>query len=93
MRVNDPRFLLRKQIERKVNELYPNVYTPLYSMIAFSSRPYTEALRIDQQQRILIDRLMALENIEERWDSTEVEQVIHQSIRELQGGFLRENVA
>jgi kynurenine 3-monooxygenase len=81
-RVNDSRFLLRKQIERKVNQLYPNVYIPIYSMIAFSSRPYTQAMEIERRQSVVIDRLMALDQIEERWNSAEVEQIIHELIQE-----------
>jgi kynurenine 3-monooxygenase len=89
-RVNDPRFLLRKQIERKVNRMYPNAYTPFYSMIAFSSRPYIEAMQVEQRQRVIIDRVMDLEHIEARWDSFEVEQIIHQLIRDAGTGMLVE---
>jgi kynurenine 3-monooxygenase len=81
----DPTFLLRKAIERKVNQLYPERYLPLYSMIAFSDMPYAEALRIDREQRTLIDRLMSVKGIEDKWDGAEVEHLIAELMCEFSG--------
>jgi amino acid adenylation domain-containing protein len=61
--VGDRAFQLRKAIERRVNELYPDRYMPLYSMISFSLMPYTEAWAREQSQRRLIDTLCADERI------------------------------
>ena len=80
--VGTPEFLLRKAIERKVNQLYPHEYRPLYSMIAFSCMPYTEALRIDREQSQLIDRLIKIEGIGERLDEPEVESQIRALVRD-----------
>lgn len=76
--LGDSRFHLRKKLERKVNSLYPEQYLPLYSMIAFTTLSYVEAHERERAQQALIDRLLELDNIEERWDSQEVETVIHQ---------------
>jgi kynurenine 3-monooxygenase len=59
----DPQFVFRKQIERRMSELYPNRYQPLYSMIAFTCMPYVEALAIDQEQRLIVDEIMRVRNI------------------------------
>ncbi len=63
-RMCDPRFRLRKKLENMVYQRHPDKYTTLYSMIAFSSIPYREALRIDQRQRQLIDRIMQTPRID-----------------------------
>jgi kynurenine 3-monooxygenase len=64
-RVADPRFLLRKKMERKLAQRYADKYTSLYSMIAFTCMPYAEALRIDMEQRSLLDQIMSRVGIEE----------------------------
>jgi kynurenine 3-monooxygenase len=74
--VGTPGFLLRKEIERKINQAYPEKYKDLYSMITFTCMPYTEALRVDREQRTMVDQLMCLEGIERRLESPEVERVI-----------------
>lgn len=76
--LGDPKFLLRKALERKINQMFPNRYTPLYSMIAFTCMPYVEALRVDREQRSMIDYLMNTPAIETNWDSREVENLITQ---------------
>jgi kynurenine 3-monooxygenase len=74
--VGDPEFLLRKEVERKINGAYPHKYKDLYSMITFTCMPYTEALRRDREQRTLIDRVMALEDIGQKLHSAETERFI-----------------
>jgi kynurenine 3-monooxygenase len=69
-------FLLRKKIERRINQRHPEKFKDLYSMITFTSLPYTEALRIDREQRVITDRLSAIEGIEEKLDSPEINSVI-----------------
>jgi kynurenine 3-monooxygenase len=76
--LSDPQFLLRKAIERKVNQMFPDQYTPLYTMIAFTCLPYVEALRKEQKQSLLIDEIMKLERVEEQLESHELdEQIAH----------------
>jgi kynurenine 3-monooxygenase len=81
----EPTYHLRKAIERKVNHLFPDRYLPLYSMIAFTNMPYAKALQIDREQRALIDRLMSVEGIGDKWDSLDVETLIGQLMREFSG--------
>jgi hypothetical protein len=38
--------------------------------------PYTEALRVDREQRTVVDQIMRVEGIERKLDSPEVEHVI-----------------
>lgn len=74
--VADPKFLLRKKIEKKIFEKHPSKWVPLYSMVTFSHTPYHDALMIGKKQEKIMDEIMAWEHIEERWDSDEVEQQI-----------------
>lgn len=85
-RVADPRFLLRKKIEAKVSALYGEAYLPLYSMVTFSDLPYSEALRKGREQDALMESIMALPDIEARWDSAEVEAVVRAKLGEPSSG-------
>jgi kynurenine 3-monooxygenase len=74
--VGDPGFLLRKKVERRINELFPERYMPLYSLVSFTNTTYVEALRQDRAQRHLIDRVLALPGIAERLDGEEIREAI-----------------
>ena len=65
----DPMFQLRKKIEAKFSDRFPDLWTPLYSMVTFSPEvPYSEALRVGDEQKEVMDKVMALPNIEQDWD-------------------------
>lgn len=72
----DTGFLLRKRIEGHFAEKHPDRWVPLYSMVTFSNKPYAEALRIGDEQRAVMDKVMNLRDIENRWDSEEVDRYI-----------------
>lgn len=67
-----PEFLLRKKIERRLAEHYPDRWQPLYSLVTFSHTPYHEALAIGELQDDLMAQFMAQPDIESRWDSDEL---------------------
>lgn len=75
-KVGDPQFLLRKKIEKMISEMYPEQYVPKYSMVSFTTIPYADALAAGKKQDAFFERIMALENIEENWNSTEVVTLI-----------------
>lgn len=65
----DTKFQLRKKIEAKFSEQFPTLWTPLYSMVTFSPDvPYSEALRIGDQQDQVMEKIMGLPNIEDDWN-------------------------
>ena len=65
----DRRFQLRKLIEAKFSGRFPELWTPLYAMVTFSPEvPYSEALRIGNEQNQVMEKIMGLPNIEEDWD-------------------------
>jgi kynurenine 3-monooxygenase len=75
--VADPMFLLRKKIEARFNEKYPEKWIPAYSMVTFSPHiRYSEALSKGKFQDKIMDEVMQLANIETNWNSDEVEQLM-----------------
>jgi kynurenine 3-monooxygenase len=82
-RVGDPHFLLRKTIERQLQELYPNRFAPLYSTVAFTCTPYAEAVRLDRVQRAAVDRIMALDGIETAIQGPELALLAKRYIQEV----------
>jgi kynurenine 3-monooxygenase len=81
-KVADPMFVLRKKIEAKFNAKHPALWLPLYSMVTFSDIPYADALTLGQWQNSIMEKVMALPNITERWDSLEVEEYMHSLVKE-----------
>lgn len=72
----DPVFLLQKKIEAKFSEKHPDKWLPLYSMVTFSNTPYSEALKLGDRQKAIMDEVMQLKDIETLWDSSTVEEFI-----------------
>lgn len=53
-KVADPFFLMKSTVDRKLNELFPETWQPLYSMVTFSNMPYSEARQqAKRQERIM----------------------------------------
>jgi kynurenine 3-monooxygenase len=67
--VADPEFLLRKKIEAKFSEMYPEKWMPLYSQVTFSEIRYSVAYNQGQIQNKIMDEVMAIPDIENCWDS------------------------
>ncbi len=72
----DPKFLLQKKIEKRFADKHPEKWIPVYSRVTFSDRPYAEALKIGDAQEKIMQQVMQMPNIEEQWDSVEVENRI-----------------
>jgi kynurenine 3-monooxygenase len=75
-RVGSPHFLLQKKIEARIHERHPSKWLPLYSQVTFSEIPYSTALANGKRQEEIMQRVMQLKDIETKWDSDEVEQMI-----------------
>ncbi|MEO1516063.1 MAG: NAD(P)/FAD-dependent oxidoreductase [Bacteroidota bacterium] len=80
--VSDPPFLLRKKIEKHLERKFPEQFLSVYSMVTFSNKPYSEALKETSVQDALFQRILAMDEIESRWNSEEVEQVFLNWIEE-----------
>ncbi len=74
--VGEDRFLLRKAVERRIDELFPGRFAPLYNMVSFTELSYLEALDAAGEQRRLVDRVLALEDLEARLAAGEADREI-----------------
>lgn len=74
--VADPEFLLRKEIEKHLHQKFPDKWVPLYSMVTFSDIPYSKAMNLGIKQRKIMDDIMKIDNIDEKWKSPEIENKI-----------------
>ena len=72
----DPKFLLQKKIEKHFAAQHPEKWVPVYSRVTFSDRPYAEALAEGDAQEAIMKKVMRIEDIEQKWDSKEVEEFI-----------------
>jgi kynurenine 3-monooxygenase len=57
--VNSPAFLARRALERRLHEVQPELYTPLYQLVAFTNVPYDEAQRLHLEFTEALDSLCA----------------------------------
>ena len=72
--VADPRFILRKKIEGRLQQRHPDKWLPLYSQVKFSDIPYVDAWNEGLRHDRTMEEVLAMPGIEERWDSEEVER-------------------
>lgn len=79
----DPEFLLRKKIEARFSDKYPELWTPLYTMVTFSHMPYSQALKEGIRQDEIMKEVMNRPDIEQVWDSEEVENHMKQLIQNM----------
>lgn len=77
--VADPDFLLRKKIEARIHELYPEKWIPLYSMVTFHDEVrYSEAYRVGELQKKIMDEVMKQPGIESNWQHLDFEKIVNQ---------------
>lgn len=77
-KVADPKFILQKKIEKKLNELFPEKWLPLYSMVTFSDLRYSEALAIGKKQQEIMDKVMEYPGIEIAWQNLDFASIVNQ---------------
>ncbi len=76
--VADARFLLRKKIEAKLNQLFPEKWIPLYTMVTFRDDiRYSEALSVGQKQKWIMDEVMQGNNIETIWEQLDFASIVN----------------
>ena len=77
--VSDKEFLLRKKIESKIHDLYPDKWIPLYSMVTFQdTMRYSEALSLGKKQEKIMLQLMKDPHLKYDWESRDYADVIRQ---------------
>ena len=75
--VGDSNFILRKKIEAKLHEIYPDKWIPLYSMVTFNEKMrYSEAECIGKIQETIMDQVMMNSDIEKNWEKLDFEKIV-----------------
>lgn len=72
----DENFLLQKKIEQHFAKKHPEKWLPLYDRVTFSHDPYAKALEIGDKQHALMQQILQIPNIQNIWDSEQVENKI-----------------
>jgi kynurenine 3-monooxygenase len=86
--VADAEFLLRKKIEARLHQLYPDRWIPLYSMVTFyDDIPYATAYKTGIKQKKIMDEVMKKEGIADRWESLDFKSIVDELSREKAVGF------
>jgi kynurenine 3-monooxygenase len=75
--VSDPKFIIRKKIEAKLHELFPEEWIPLYTMVTFTDMRYSEAYLQGKLQESIMDKVMADPLITQNWHNLDYENIIH----------------
>lgn len=78
--VGDPTFLLQKKIEAKFSKLYPDKWMPLYSQVTFTDIRYSDAYNNGKKQDTIMKEIMAVTDIEQKWDTDEIMNKILEKI-------------
>jgi kynurenine 3-monooxygenase len=76
-KVSDPNFLLQKKIEAWFSDKHPDKWIPLYTMVSYSPHiRYSEALSLGKKQDAIMQSILAIPEIENNWNNSEVENKI-----------------
>jgi kynurenine 3-monooxygenase len=80
-KVGDPKFLLQKKIEAAFSKKYPGKWIPAYAQVTFSPHiRYSTALVSGQKQEAIMQQIMALPDIENKWQDEAIEKLILEKI-------------
>ena len=76
-KVSDPAYQLQQKIERRISEIYPNHYFPLYSMVSFSDIEYKVALEKGNLQSEMISDIIQNNHITSDTPQEQIDAIIH----------------
>jgi kynurenine 3-monooxygenase len=62
--VADPDFILKNAIDKTIGKLFPEKWTPLYTMVSFTDTPYAEAKQKGEAHDSILNRIVQQEGIE-----------------------------
>lgn len=76
-RVDDPDFLLQRELERKLAERHPGHFVPRYAMVTFHRLPYATAFERGRIQRALLVEATAGRDSLDDLDWAAVDRTVH----------------
>ncbi|MBL7843718.1 MAG: FAD-dependent monooxygenase [Cyclobacteriaceae bacterium] len=75
--VADEDFILRKKIEARLHERYPDKWIPLYTMVTFrDDLRYSYALETGRKQKAIMDEVLSRPGIDKNWETLNLEEII-----------------
>jgi kynurenine 3-monooxygenase len=76
--VADEEFLLRKKIEARLHDLYPDRWIPLYTMVTFrDDLRYSYALEMGKRQQAIMDEVMRMPNVATQWENLDFHTIVN----------------
>ncbi|WP_246189357.1 FAD-dependent oxidoreductase [Pseudoxanthomonas kalamensis] len=84
-RVDDPDFLLQRQLERELQQRHPTRFVPHYTMVTFMLTPYATALQRSEVQREILVEATAGRSTLDGLDWQALERVVHERLPPLEG--------
>ncbi len=81
-KVSDPAYQLQQKVERRIAELYPGKYFPMYSMVSFTDIDYHTALAKGKEQDAWINSLIAKAGLKDNTGLEAIDQLIHEHFNE-----------
>ncbi len=83
-RVDDPDFLLQRELERKLAERHPGHFVPRYAMVTFHRLPYATAFERGRIQRALLVEATAGRDSLDDLDWAAVDRMVHARLSPLE---------
>lgn len=75
--VADEDFILRKKIEARLHERYPDKWIPLYTMVTFrDDLRYSYTLETGRKQKAIMDEVLSRPGIDKNWETLNLEEII-----------------
>lgn len=82
-KVGDKRFLLKKQIEHKIEEAFPQNYRSRYGMITYTLEPYSKALSLGRIQDKMLEGIMESCQTIDDFDISKAQSYIEKFLKNL----------
>ena len=77
--VGNPAFLQKKQLEKKLASMFPERFVPTYSMVTFSHTPYAEALKLGDEQEVMLKQMMEKPGLFDDLDTPQTEAFLSET--------------
>lgn len=74
--VADPHFVKKRNLSRKINDIMPEEWIPLYSMVTFSHMPYSEALSRGKKQDLILEQLISNYNYDDLMKAPDLKAIV-----------------
>ncbi len=74
--VNDPKYIKRRNLELRLEKLFPDRFIPRYSMVSFHQIPYADVYKKGEKQFNIIDQLLKADSTGQKIDKSLVNKLL-----------------